>query len=40
MIKYEMIYQMVIVPMDRNNPMDNLDANYQLLEVIKDAIVD
>jgi len=39
MIKNEMIYQMVIVPMDQNNPKDNPDANYQLLEVIKDAIV-
>jgi hypothetical protein len=39
-IKYEKIYQMVIVPMDLNNPMDNLDVNYPLLKVIKDAIVD
>lgn len=31
---------MVIVPGDPNSPMDNLDANYQLLKVIKDAIVD
>ena len=40
MIKYEMIHQMVIVPMDRNNPMDNLDANYRRLEVREDATVD
>jgi hypothetical protein len=31
---------MVIVPMDLNNPMDNLDANYRRLEVKEDAIVD
>ncbi len=39
-IEYERKYQMVIVPKDQNNPLDNLDANYQRSEVREDAIED